>query len=439
MSDSPVPPPLSSCSSSAAVARVSAAGRSVQDYETEEQLRNALSAVCIADGTPAASSAAGTDWLLPVPDAEAEEQTIDGELQRLLNLKSYLLLDAAKEEAFDRLTEEARQLYRVPTSLISLVDLGRQFLFSNTGNPGDIRETPRSLAFCAHTILNKNAILVVNDTLKDERFMHSKLVTEPPFLRFYAAAPLVSPEGVLTGVFVSKKSPINSLTFVAVGRLLAFSHSTGYKLGTFCIEGPEPRPEGLTPQETARLKEYAERAMALMVERRKALKDRLDNNVVSIELQRHAAVTTNLGAILYADYNDPINAMRLYQEAVQTLMYVEGENQGGTPSKERQEIMSQLLGLLSVEGGIQKVSNLWLAMSPCYIQPQISRTHVIRQNGPWRNHWSRFQVCSVLCPNLKEFIALIPVPVSCLESPLRLTWIFYRRLKMPRASVNAHF
>jgi hypothetical protein len=173
--------------------QVSASGRSVRDYESEEDLRQALSSMAIEEN----SLETNRDWMLPVPDPEAEEQTVDGELRRLLTLKSYLLLDAEKEEAFDRLTEEARQEYGVPTCLISLIDLGRQFLFSNTGNPGDVRETPRSQAFCAHTILNKNDILVVNDTSKDERFKKSTLVTQGPCLRFYAGAPLVSPEGQL--------------------------------------------------------------------------------------------------------------------------------------------------------------------------------------------------------------------------------------------------
>jgi tetratricopeptide (TPR) repeat protein len=129
------------------------------------------------------------------------------------------------------------------------------------------------------------------------------------------------------------------------------SLTAGYKLGTFCVEGPVPRPEGLTEREQEKLKEYAAKAMQLMVERRKVLRDRLDNNVVSGEMQRHAAVANNLGAILYSDYGDCANAMRLFQESVQTLMYVEGESQGGAPSEERQAIMSQLLILLSAEYG----------------------------------------------------------------------------------------
>jgi hypothetical protein len=180
-------------------AAVSIHGRSVVDYVDEKELLAALKTV-----TP--QGIAKNDWVLPVPDPEAEEQTPEGEMARLLTLKSYLLLDAENEEAFDKLTEEARDIFGVPTSLISLVDLSRQFFFSNTG--ADVRETPRDMAFCSHTILNKKGIVVVNDTKEDERFKNNPLVTQAPFLRFYAGAPLISPEGHKVGITLKDSSKL---------------------------------------------------------------------------------------------------------------------------------------------------------------------------------------------------------------------------------------
>ena len=119
--------------------------RSVLDYTGEDDIRDAL---------VSSAQAPNADWKLPVHDPDAEEQTIECELQRLLTLKSYLVLDAEQEEAFDRLTEEARRIYQVPTSLISLIDLGRQYFFAGV-QPGQERETPRTVAFCSHTILAK--------------------------------------------------------------------------------------------------------------------------------------------------------------------------------------------------------------------------------------------------------------------------------------------
>ena len=70
------------------------------------------------------------------------------EMTRLQVLKSYLILDADREQAFERITSLASRIFDVPIALISLVDLGRQWFMSNHGL-GDVRETPRKLAFCA--------------------------------------------------------------------------------------------------------------------------------------------------------------------------------------------------------------------------------------------------------------------------------------------------
>lgn len=109
------------------------------------------------------------------------------ELTRLQVLKSYLILDSEREEAFERITALASRIFDVPIALVSLVDLGRQWFMSNRGL-GDARETPRKYAFCAHAILNKSKILVVTDARLDFRFRENPLVTGPPHIRFYAGA-----------------------------------------------------------------------------------------------------------------------------------------------------------------------------------------------------------------------------------------------------------
>ena len=95
-----------------------------------------------------------------------------------------------------------------------------------------------------------------------------------------------------------------------------------------------------------------------MVARRKVWQHRLTHHHfrISKDLRRHAGVAINLGTMLYTHNSNNngddkcVTAMRLFQEAVQTLMYVdEEEESGGIPSKERQKEMDQLLTLLSVE------------------------------------------------------------------------------------------
>ena len=71
---------------------------------------------------------------------------------------------------------------------ISLVDADRQWFPAMEGLPG-VFETPRDVAFCAHTILS-DAPLEVPDATADPRFADNPLVTGPPYLRTYAAFPL---------------------------------------------------------------------------------------------------------------------------------------------------------------------------------------------------------------------------------------------------------
>ncbi len=120
----------------------------------------------------------------------------DNEPQRLAALQGYEVLDTPPEPAFDRITALLALLLDMPVTLVSLVDADRQWFKSRVGMP--IVETPRALAFCGYTILS-DALFVVEDTHLDQRFHDHPMVTERPGLRFYAGAPLVTPEGLRIG------------------------------------------------------------------------------------------------------------------------------------------------------------------------------------------------------------------------------------------------
>ena len=120
------------------------------------------------------------DWVLEnFDEGSSEVQTIDEELQRLMVLKSYLMLDGERKESFERLTGLASRIFGCPMALISLVDIGRQWFMSNRGL-GDTRETNRKSAFCAHAIMSKDDFLIVPDAAKDFRFKDNPLVTGAP-------------------------------------------------------------------------------------------------------------------------------------------------------------------------------------------------------------------------------------------------------------------
>jgi diguanylate cyclase (GGDEF)-like protein len=127
------------------------------------------------------------------------------ETARLEKLASYGILDTGPEDAFDRITRLAARMFHVPTALISLIDEKRQWIKSRHGF--DLEEIPRSQAFCAHTIL-RDDVMVVSDASKDMRFAGIPLVRGKPHIRFYAGAPLMTQDGLnLGGLCVMDRSP----------------------------------------------------------------------------------------------------------------------------------------------------------------------------------------------------------------------------------------
>ena len=107
--------------------------------------------------------------------------------QRIAELHRLEILDTDPEDRFDRLTRMAAQAFGTPISLVSLMDNDRQWFKSCFGVAMD--ETPRELAFCAHTILEDD-LLIVPDLLADHRFADHPFVTGGPRVRFYAGAPI---------------------------------------------------------------------------------------------------------------------------------------------------------------------------------------------------------------------------------------------------------
>jgi PAS domain S-box-containing protein len=118
------------------------------------------------------------------------------EAGRLAALDAYDVLDTLPEPAFDRIVRLAARLLDVPIALISLIDAERQWFKAKYGI--DAPETPRASAFCHHTILGDD-LMVVPDAAQDDRFRANPLVTGNPHIRFYAGAPLVTSDGFALG------------------------------------------------------------------------------------------------------------------------------------------------------------------------------------------------------------------------------------------------
>jgi len=118
------------------------------------------------------------------------------EAQRLAALNELEILDTIEEQAYDDLTDLASNICNTPVSLVSLIDTDRQWFKSHHGL--DARETPRDFAFCAHAI-NSDDLFIIENADNDERFHDNPLVTNEPFVKFYAGAPLILKNNIRVG------------------------------------------------------------------------------------------------------------------------------------------------------------------------------------------------------------------------------------------------
>ncbi|HET7764467.1 MAG TPA: sensor domain-containing diguanylate cyclase [Burkholderiales bacterium] len=132
------------------------------------------------------------------PGSSVERRQSSGaeESARLSALRGYCVLDTGREARFDDLTCLAASICEAPLSLVSLVDTNRLFFKSAHGM--DIREVPYPDFFCGHAIRQRD-VFVVPDACQDRRFSNHPLVVDQPRIRFYAGAPLVTPQDYALG------------------------------------------------------------------------------------------------------------------------------------------------------------------------------------------------------------------------------------------------
>jgi two-component system, sensor histidine kinase and response regulator len=120
----------------------------------------------------------------------------ENETARVAALRRYSILDTAAERPFDELATLTATLCGMPVAFIGFIDDRRQWFKASRGL--DLADVPRELAFCSHAILERQP-LVAEDVGRDERFRDNQLLQRKMGFQFYAAAPLISPDGYALG------------------------------------------------------------------------------------------------------------------------------------------------------------------------------------------------------------------------------------------------
>jgi len=135
-------------------------------------------------------------------------------VKRLAALQRVGLLDTPPEESFDRLTNLARRILKVPISLVSLVDHDRQFFKAASGLPepwASARETPLSHSFCKHVVATGEPLIV--EDARRHPAVWNNLGIEALGIIAYAGIPLTTSDGQPIGSFCAVDTEPRSWTW----------------------------------------------------------------------------------------------------------------------------------------------------------------------------------------------------------------------------------
>lgn len=144
----------------------------------------------------------------------------ENEKERLEALFRAGLLDTGVEQFFEDMVDLVQAVVPAPIVLVSLVDELRQWFKAKRGL--EACETSRDLAFCAHTILSEEP-LVIRDAKRDVRFHDNPLVTGPPHVEAYLGAPLILASGARLGTMCAIDNRPRDWTENEIGHLVRSS------------------------------------------------------------------------------------------------------------------------------------------------------------------------------------------------------------------------
>jgi nitrogen-specific signal transduction histidine kinase len=209
--------------------------------------------------------------------AAEESQVTVREQERLAALHEYRLLDAPADDELEAVVRVAATVAGVPYATLNLIDENRQCQLTTTGFSGG--DSTRSDSMCAITF-EAGEFVWVPDASTDPAYLDNPWVTgRLGKVRFYASAPLVTPQG--------------------------------HALGTLCVF--DTVPGELSDAQVARLKDLTGVILALFERRRQA---RINGELLREAEAREAFTTAVLETIDVAVVAaDPSGHLSLFNRA----------------------------------------------------------------------------------------------------------------------------
>lgn len=134
----------------------------------------------------------------------------ENDQERIAVLRRYKILDTPPERAFDNVAQLAARIFHVPIALISLVDAEKVFFKANIGME-TVKSSDRGSSLCSLAILHPE-VTIFEDALKEPCLLANPLVAGDFGLKFYAGAPLITPDGFMIGTFCIKDKKTRSFS-----------------------------------------------------------------------------------------------------------------------------------------------------------------------------------------------------------------------------------
>jgi PAS domain S-box-containing protein len=195
------------------------------------------------------------------------QQPLDAaEQARVEALERYVVLDTPPEPAFDDIARIAALVCGTPMAQINFVDAARQWSKAAVGGPRSVM--PRERGLCAH-VLTRHDPLVVDAAVGDEGHLAGlALAYGEPTIRFYAGAPLRTPDGHAIGTLCVLDHESRDLSPAQRDALVALSRQVLAQLELRRSKHTPPRDSGayLPPRSgDARERDEAFRSLARSV------------------------------------------------------------------------------------------------------------------------------------------------------------------------------
>lgn len=204
---------------------------------------------------------------------------------RLLAVKQFEDYNFKFDNDLQELVTIASKVCDAPVSLITLLDKDMQWVKVKKGT--GVYSMPRATSFCTHVIPGDD-IMIVPDTLQDDRFINNPQVVNNPNIRFYAGAPLITHDG--------------------------------HRIGTLCVIGNKPyKPD---KQQQLMLKMLSKQAINIMEFKLKS--NLLDKNISEIEEQKQ--VTQKMEVVLRSFFESSSSCHFLIGKQGEIIAYNKAAN-----------------------------------------------------------------------------------------------------------------